>query len=88
MNNLTQGNEERNSVLNPNRSGISSSEERGGHLCRPAYLSELLKGEPVAGFGQLLDDLSDLVSRQSQVSSPEELIELLFADEAVAVHVW
>lgn len=54
----------------------------------PADLGELLKGEAVAGFGQLLDHLPDLVSGQSQVGGPEQLVELIFADEPVAVHVW
>lgn len=56
-------------------------------LCGVAYLSELLEGEFVAGFGQLLDDLPDSVSRQSQVGSPEELGELILADEAIAVYI-
>lgn len=52
------------------------------------HLSEVLEGELVAGLGQLLDDLSDSVSWQRQVSSSEQLIELVLTDEPVVVHVW
>lgn len=52
------------------------------------HLSELIKGELVAGLGELLDDLSDPVPGQSQVGGFEELSEFVFADESTVVHVW
>lgn len=51
-------------------------------------LSELVEAELLAGLGHLLDDLSDPVAGQRQVSGPEKLGELVLADEAVVVHVW
>lgn len=51
-------------------------------------LSELLKGQLVAAAHQLLGDLPDLVTRQTQVGGLEQLVELFFADETIVVQVW
>ena len=50
-------------------------------------LCELLPGQPVSSR-QLLDDLPDSVTRETQVGGLEQLVEIVFADEAVVVHVW
>lgn len=52
------------------------------------HLSELFKGELVAGLSQLLDDLSDPVARQRQVSGLEKLGELILANKPIVVHIW
>lgn len=51
-------------------------------------LCELVKGQLVTAGHQFLDDLSDPVAWQTQVGSLEQVVELVFADEAVVVHVW
>ena len=50
-------------------------------------LCKLVEGELFAGLHQLLDHLSDAVSRQRQVGRLKELMELVLADEPIVVHV-
>lgn len=52
------------------------------------HFNELFKGELVAGLGQLLDDLSDPVARQLQISGSEQHCEFSFTDEPVIIHIW
>lgn len=50
-------------------------------------LRELVKGQLVTARHQVLDDLSDSVARQAEVGGLEQMVELVFADETIVVHV-
>lgn len=71
------------------RFNLPASDEHCVHLTFDlwTHLSELFKGELVAGLGQLLDNLSDPVARQWQVRHPEKLRELVLADVSVVVDI-